>query len=112
MRIAIPVSQGKLAAHFGHCEGFELIDADAETKQIQARETVTSPAHQPGLLPKWLAEQGAEVILAGGIGSRAIQLFTEHGIKVVVGVPPEDLEALVVAYLEGNLQSKDNACDH
>ena len=73
---------------------------------------VASPPHQPGLLPAWLAEKGAEVILAGGIGSRAIQAFTEQGIKVVVGVSLEDPEAIALAFLQDTLRTDNNACDH
>ncbi len=56
MRIAIPVADGKLAAHFGHCEKFALIDVDEEKKEILANEMTEAPPHQPGLLPVWLDE--------------------------------------------------------
>jgi predicted Fe-Mo cluster-binding NifX family protein len=112
MRLAIPVSRGILAQHFGHCDNFELIDVDTAKKEILQRRTVAAPPHQPGLLPGWLAERGAEVILAGGIGSRALQGFTAHDISVIVGVPELDPESLVRNYLDGNLQTGDNVCDH
>ena len=112
MRIAIPVVNGKLAAHFGHCEAFEMLDVDTATKEITARETLTAPPHQPGLLPMWLAEQKAEVVLAGGMGSRAIQGFAARGIEVVVGVPSGDPQALALAHVEGTLQTGGNVCDH
>ena len=84
MRIAIPITKGKLSAHFGHCEEFALIDVDSGQKSIQTKETVAAPDHQPGLLPRWLAEHGANVIIAGGMGMRAQNLFTEQNIEVVV----------------------------
>ncbi|HRV31336.1 MAG TPA: NifB/NifX family molybdenum-iron cluster-binding protein, partial [Kiritimatiellia bacterium] len=61
---------------------------------------------------KWLHEQGANIVLAGGMGSRAQQLFAHHGIEVVVGCPPNTPEELVTAYLAGTLETGDNACDH
>jgi predicted Fe-Mo cluster-binding NifX family protein len=64
------------------------------------------------MLPPWLAERGAEVIIAGGMGMRAQQLFAASGIRVVVGAPPEEPATLVRAYLEGTLQSGPNLCDH
>jgi ATP-binding protein involved in chromosome partitioning len=73
---------------------------------------VTPPPHEPGLLPRWLHEQGATVIIAGGMGQRAHQLFAQSDIKVVVGAPADTAENLVTAYLSGTLVSGQNACDH
>jgi len=112
MRIAIPIAGGKLALHFGHCEQFCLVDADPRTRAISGSTLVTPPPHEPGLLPRWLAEQGAEAILAGGMGGRAQQLFAASGIQVVVGAPQEEPEKLVRAFLDGTLQSGRNYCDH
>jgi predicted Fe-Mo cluster-binding NifX family protein len=73
---------------------------------------ITPPPHEPGLLPRWLHEQGATVIIAGGMGQRAQGLFAENGIKVVVGAPAEAPDALVRAYLDGTLKTGGNVCDH
>ncbi|TFH15219.1 MAG: chromosome partitioning protein ParA [Lentisphaerales bacterium] len=112
MRIAIPVAEGKLAMHFGHCEQFALIDTDPETKTIVKVAMETPPAHEPGVLPKWLAEKGANVIIGGGMGSRAQSLFAEQKIEVVVGAPADLPENIVKAYLAGTLASGENVCDH
>jgi predicted Fe-Mo cluster-binding NifX family protein len=112
MKIAIPLANGKLTPHFGHCSAFALIDADPAQKQILRREDVESPPHQPGLFPTWLAGLGVNVILAGGMGQRAQDLFRQHGIQVVVGAPEETPEKLAADYLAGILQAGDNICDH
>ena len=112
MRIAIPVAQGKLAMHFGHCEQFALIDVDEKSKVITRKEIVAAPAHQPGLLPRWLAERGVNMIIAGGMGGRALGLFAESGIKVAIGAPVDTPEELVAAYLQGTLKAGENVCDH
>jgi Mrp family chromosome partitioning ATPase/predicted Fe-Mo cluster-binding NifX family protein len=112
MRIAIPIANGSLATHFGHCEQFSLLDVDEKTKQITAQQLLTPPPHEPGVLPRWLREQGATVIIAGGMGQRAQGLFAENGIKVVIGAPAESPEKLVAAYLAGTLVSGENLCDH
>jgi len=112
MRIAIPTANGRLSAHFGHCQEFALIDADPDTKTIVGKEMVAAPDHQPGLLPRWLAERGANVIIAGGMGKRAQGLFTEQNIEVVVGAPAEEPETIVEDYLAGTLKTGDNICDH
>ena len=71
-----------------------------------------APEHQPGLLPRWLAERGANVIIAGGMGARALGLFAEQRIEVAVGAPREEPEKLVQAYLAGTLVAGENICDH
>jgi len=112
MKVAIPMAEGKLTMHFGHCGQFALVDVDPETKMITNRQDVVPPPHQPGLLPPWLAERGVTMIIAGGMGQRAQSLFTHHGINVLVGAPAETPETLVTNFLAGTLQSGQNVCDH
>jgi ATP-binding protein involved in chromosome partitioning len=112
MRIAVPVTEGKVAAHFGHCSHFALFDVDKETKAIVQKEVVSSPGHQPGVLPAWLAEEGVSAVIAIGMGSRAQTLFNENRIEVVVGVLGDDPEKAVLDYIKGELSTGDNICDH
>ena len=112
MRYGMPVSGGRLATHFGHCEAFALFDVDENTKEIVARDVVASPGHSPGVLPAFLAEQGASVIIAGGMGSRAVSLFEDNRIHVVLGAPEDDPEVVMKAYLAGTLATVENVCDH
>lgn len=112
MRIAIPLADGRLSPHFGHCQSFALVDVDREAGRLTERTDVDSPPHEPGLLPAWLAERGANMIIAGGMGRRAQDLFTQQGIEVVVGVAAETPEQLVDDYLKGILQNGANLCDH
>ncbi|HOE63778.1 MAG TPA: NifB/NifX family molybdenum-iron cluster-binding protein [Candidatus Sumerlaeota bacterium] len=112
MRIALPLADGKLAMHFGHCEQFALVDVNPDEKKILRREDVVPPPHEPGLLPRWLAERGATMIISGGMGQRAQQLFAERGIRVIVGAPAEIPEDIVFGYLYGTLVSGVNYCDH
>ncbi|MBD3236979.1 MAG: ATPase [Candidatus Eisenbacteria bacterium] len=112
MRVAIPLSGGRLSPHFGHCEEFALIDVDPETQEISRSERLAAPPHEPGRLPRWLAEQKATVILAGGMGQRAQMLFAQHGIEVCVGIGDGDPEALARQYASGELQAGENLCDH
>lgn len=112
MKIAIPMAEGKLCMHFGHCEQFALVDVDAKTRKITETTLVTPPPHEPGLLPRWLGEQGVTNIIAGGMGQRAQGLFQERNITVVVGAQGESPEKLVMDYLAGTLVSGANSCDH
>lgn len=111
-RIAIPLTEGRLCLHFGHCQSFSLIDVDEVAKTIIKREDIEAPPHTPGLLPSWLAERGAEVIIAGGMGQRAQGLFTAQGIKVLTGAPSDTPEQLAQRYLKDSLELGDNICDH
>jgi Mrp family chromosome partitioning ATPase/predicted Fe-Mo cluster-binding NifX family protein len=112
MKIAIPTENGKLCMHFGHCGQFALLDIAADGRTIAGRQDLTPPPHEPGVLPRWLREQGATVVIAGGMGQRAQALFAENGIKVIVGAPSATPEQLVDQYLAGTLVSGVNVCDH
>jgi predicted Fe-Mo cluster-binding NifX family protein len=112
MRIALPMAGGRLSPHFGRCEGFILIDIDPETRQITGRNSVQSPVHAPGAFPALLAEHGVTHVLASGMGPRAVNLFTQHGIEVVIGALSDDVEQVVAEFLEGNLQTGESPCDH
>ncbi len=112
MRLAIPLTGGQLAQHFGHCKTFALLDVDPVSKQITAATEVEAPEHQPGLLPPWLKERGVTVVIAGGMGTCARSLFREASIEVVTGAPTESAATLATLYAAGNLIASENACDH
>jgi predicted Fe-Mo cluster-binding NifX family protein len=112
MKIAIPVAEGRLSPHFGHCEEFRILEADQASGRVLRDSTHKAPPHEPGVLPRWLGELGAEVIIAQGMGQRAQQLFEENGIAVVVGAPVDTPDRLATAYLTGSLQAGKNICDH
>ena len=112
LRIAVPTAEGRLCSHFGHCEQFALFDVDADNKTILKTTMVVPPPHEPGLLPTWLQEQGADIIIAGGMGSRAQELFLGKGIHVVTGALSEVPEKVVAEYLSGELTTGANVCDH
>ncbi|MFW6414088.1 MAG: iron-sulfur cluster carrier protein MrpORP [Verrucomicrobiota bacterium] len=111
-KIAIPISDGKVAEHFGHCNEFKFLDADLDLQKITNTESETAPPHQPGRLPAWLEERGVDIVLTGGIGERAIKLFNDKNISVVAGVPGKSAEELAKLYLAGTLSSGTNACAH
>jgi len=110
MKIAIPLADGKLTTHFGHCQEFALIDV--EGNEITKKETLVPPPHEPGVLPAWLHDLGASVIIAGGMGGRAIDLFKQNSINVIIGAPALEPEELVKSYLNNTLATGANVCDH
>ena len=110
MKIAVPTVNGTLCEHFGHCQQFVVIDIDEDTKTIADTQALTPPAHQPGVFPEWLGSIGVSVVIAGGIGGRAIQLFNAKGIQVFSGAPVAPPDALARAYLEGSLVTSGDVC--
>jgi ATP-binding protein involved in chromosome partitioning len=112
MRIAVPVTNGVLSSHFGHCERFVLFDVGEDGKSIGKKQDAIPPPHEPGTFPKWLHEQGATVIIAGGMGSRAQSLFNQNSIQVVVGATGGEPDIIVRRFLEGRLETSANICDH
>ena len=109
MKIAIPLADGKLTAHFGHCREFALIEV--EGNEITKKESLVPPPHEPGVLPAWLYNLGANVIIASGMGGRALNLFEQNGIKVVTGAPDGEPEVLVRSYLNNNQEATSNLGD-
>ena len=112
MKYTVPITGGTMSPHFGHCEQFAFFDVDEQKKEITHMEFVASPEHQPGLLPVWLAEKGAGVVIAGGMGPRAVDLLQQQGISVVLGATESDPEKAVLSYLSGALITGGNVCDH
>ena len=110
--IAIPVTGGRLCTHFGHSEWFALLDVDLPARQILNSRQLDPPVHQPGVLPRWLHNQGVNLVIAGGMGRRAQGIFAEHEIEVLVGAPLESPEEIVRSYLDGDLELGENVCDH
>ena len=112
MIISIPLRDGKLSAHFGQCKQFSIIDSDPETKEITNTEMLTPPAHEPGVLPKWLSGLCVDLVIVGGMGQRAQQLFAQNNIDVIVGATDNTPQELARLYLTGQLQCGQNICDH
>jgi predicted Fe-Mo cluster-binding NifX family protein len=109
-KIAIPLENGVLCAHFGHCQQFSIVEIVnnivVETKEI------TPPEHVPGLYPRWVAQFGVTDVIAGGIGQQAIDLFKEQGINVFAGAPVKTAIELVYAFLSESLELSANYCNH
>ena len=110
--VAVPVADGRLCCHFGHCQQFAFFEVDLQNRQIHGSRYMDPPPHEPGLLPRWLHGQDAHVVIASGMGRRAQNLFREQGIRVVVGALADKPSNVVQAYLDGKLTVEENPCDH
>jgi predicted Fe-Mo cluster-binding NifX family protein len=112
MKIAIPVENGRLHDHFGGCCQFAVVEVDFEKKSALNTSVLAAPEHQPGTFPRWLREMGVEMVIAGGIGRRALAIFDQHGITVRAGQSGASVEELVAAYLGGRLTTAPDGCEH
>ena len=113
MKIAIPLSRKSLSSHFGQADAFALYTLSDE-KAVLSSETLTPPPHEPGSYPRWLAGLGVKVLLAGGMGGRALTLFRQAGIEVFGNLsssltPDEALNLYQKGLLSGAV---DPVCDH
>jgi len=110
MKFAIPTLNKQLTTHFGHCEKFAIVEV--EDNKVIHEEFITPPVHQPGVYPKYLSEQGVHVIIAGGMGQKAQDLFSMNNIEVKTGVQNGSPVELVEQYLRNKLETGENLCDH
>jgi predicted Fe-Mo cluster-binding NifX family protein len=108
LMIAIPSNDGiNVEEHFGHCREFLLIGVQ-DDREI-SRETLTPPEHAPGVFPAFLAEKGTDVIITGGMGGRAVELFKTNDIDVILGARGSINDNLRV-FLGGELTSSGSIC--
>ena len=107
MKIAV-ASEGKhVSQHFGHCEGFTFYEVEED--RVVNKDFKQNPGHRPGFLPKFLKESGADIVISGGMGASAQQLFAQNNIKVMVGA--EGLcDKVVQEYLNDELESTGSIC--
>ena len=107
---AIPTMQGKSCAHFGHCQSFAVVEVvDRAVGEVTF---LDPPAHQPGTYPRFLADQGVDIVIAGGMGNMAQDLFRQNEIDVHMGVGVEEPRLLVEKFLSNELHTGDNLCNH
>jgi predicted Fe-Mo cluster-binding NifX family protein len=109
-KIALATEGSDISSHFGHCQGFTLFDIEQD--KVVSQTFLANPGHKPGLLPALLHQQGVHVVVAGGMGQGAIDLFMEAGIDVITGAQGSVMDTLD-RYLAGDLLSTGSVChDH
>jgi len=109
MKIAISTDNGQVAAHFGRCPEYTIVEI--EKGAVTSKEVIPNPGHQPGFLPQFLHEKGVNCIIAGGMGPRAQEMFVERGIQTVVGVSGS-VEEVIEKILVGKLEGGESLCTH
>ncbi len=107
MKIAVASEGGMVTEHFGHCKDFMFFET--QNDKILKSETIANPGHKPGFLPNFLADHGVNVIISGGMGGGAVEIFNERNVEVVVGASG-DAKTAVENYLKGNLKTTGSVC--
>ena len=102
---------GQISQHFGRCPYYLIVDVEGD--EIKRTDSVDNPYynnHVPGMVPQFINEQGAKVMIAGGMGPRAIDMFGNLGIEVVTGAIG-NVGNVLQAYLKGEISGVE-PCEH
>ena len=110
MRIAFSAAtkeglNSPISPHFGRCPFYVFVDLDEknEVSSVSSIENESAQSHDPGELPAYIKEQGAEVMISGGMGGRAVDFFHQYKVNVATGASGTVQESLD-NYLSGKLR--------
>ncbi len=109
MIVAVATENNLVAQHFGRCPGYTIFEI--EGGRVAGQKEIANPGHEPGFLPRYLADMGVKCIIAGGMGSRAQALFAEKEIEAYVGIDGP-VEKAASDYVQGKLRSGSSSCEH
>jgi predicted Fe-Mo cluster-binding NifX family protein len=108
MKIAVASDGNQVSVHFGRCPQFTILEL--EDGKIAKREIIDNPGHRKEFLPEFFHSKGVNCIIAGGMGTRASELFEEKNIKVIVGIIG-DINKIIDDILEGKLKGGESLCE-
>lgn len=117
MIVCIPTEGGRgmeetVCQHFGRAATFTLYDlATGEVKVLEDRSEHMGGVGTP---PEQLQKENVNIVLAGGLGPKAIDMLNGYGIDVYVGASGT-VQQTIESWKDGVLEKADrnNACrDH
>jgi predicted Fe-Mo cluster-binding NifX family protein len=108
MKVAIATDNNQVSAHFGRCQHYTIFEVDG--KEVKGKTVVDTPGHQPGMLPPFLSQKGVNIVIAGGMGPRAQNLFRQMNIEPITGVSGK-VDEVIHAFLQDRLETGDSTCD-
>jgi len=121
MRIALSAENkagldSPISHHFGRCPAYVLVDVeDQEITSVRSIDNPYYQQHTPGMVPEFIHNQGANVMISGGMGRKAIDFFREYGIEVATGANGT-VRTSLEEYLNGDLRGvspcKGNEAEH
>lgn len=107
IRYSIATDNDQVSQHFGRCPSYTFVDV--EKNAVVKKTIVQNPGHQVGTIPKFLHDNSVNVIIAGGMGRRAIDFFNQYKIQPVLGATGS-IDNIVDVILSGQLKSGDSTC--
>ncbi|MFX1573847.1 MAG: NifB/NifX family molybdenum-iron cluster-binding protein [Promethearchaeota archaeon] len=107
MKIAISSDSGNVCAHFGRAPEFTFITI--EDNKVIEKKVLPNPGHSVGSIPQFVNQQGANCLIAGGMGRRAEAFFNQYGIEVIVGVTGR-IDDVIKKILDGTLEGGESLC--
>jgi len=107
MRVAISTDGNYVAAHFGRCPSYTIVGI--EDNKVVDTQVVDNPGHTPGAIPQFLHQKGVEAIVAGGMGTRAINFFREFEIQTIMGIGGA-IDDVIKKILDGTLEGGESLC--
>lgn len=119
MKIAIAIETSNdnkeiIASHFGGSDSLIILEIDKD-KNIINQKIIENPfkGHHGGMckLPQYLKQFEISVIIAGGMGQKAIQLFEQDNIEVITA-PGLMVEEILPKYLKGELKGYTKCEEH
>ena len=109
MKIAVPYDNGNVFQHFGRTEAFKYYQVTDGV--VTAGEVISTNGIGHEALADVLAENGADAVICGGLGSGAMNALTAAGIQVISGAQGSTDEA-VQSFLRGELTCSEVNCNH
>ena len=104
--------ESRLAYHFGRCPYYVFVEIEGgEVKGVEVKENPFFGSHVPGAVPQFIADEGANVIIAGGMGPRALDLFRRLNVQPITGATGR-IKDILEDYLAGRLGGAEPCDDH
>lgn len=102
MKIAISSDSGNVSPHFGRAPTYTFITI--ENNKVVKREEFPNPGHTVGSIPDFVNKHGANYIISGGMGHRAVNFFNQYGIEVIMGVQGS-IDEVIKRILNGEIKN-------
>ena len=109
MKVSVACEGNTVSEHFGHCENFRIYEV--EDKKIVESYDIPNPGHKPGFLPRFLSEKDVKIVITGGVGQKAVDIFNSEGIEVLSGASGLADDAMAL-FLDDKLESRGVVCNH
>jgi len=109
MKFAIARDGNMVSGHFGHCEGDILFTG--RNGKIVEKADLPNPGHEPGRLPAPPAEHNVTHIVVGGMGPKAVNLFSANNIEVFLGISG-NIDSVIRDFIGGSITHGQISCTH